>query len=72
MNIDRDEIICTCAGVTYGEIVDAIKNGADTLEKLQEATDAGNYCGFCISEEEDADGSKEYYLVDILKEIKGE
>jgi bacterioferritin-associated ferredoxin len=66
--MDRDEIICDCAGITYGEIVDAIKNGAKTVEDISEATDAGNYCGYCRFKDEDDMETKEYHLDEILKE----
>ena len=34
-------LVCICKAVTEEVIVDAIKNGADTFEKVQEATEAG-------------------------------
>lgn len=43
-----DEIICTCLNVSKEDIIKAIKDGADTLEKVQEATQAGTICGGCI------------------------
>lgn len=45
--MNRDKIACNCHHVTYGQIVDAVRNGADTLEKVQEATHAGTGCGHC-------------------------
>lgn len=36
--------------VTNGMIKDAVANGADTLEKVQEATGAGTVCGACIDD----------------------
>lgn len=51
--MDRNEEICHCMGVTYGEIVDAIKSGADSVEKIQEATNAGTGCGGCIPQLEE-------------------
>lgn len=39
------DIICLCKGVSKDVIVQAIKDGADTFEKIQEATGAGT--GFC-------------------------
>ncbi|WP_291649771.1 (2Fe-2S)-binding protein [Clostridium sp.] len=39
------DIICLCKGVSKDIIVQAIKDGADTFEKVQEATGAGT--GFC-------------------------
>lgn len=51
--MERDEIICNCMSVTYGEIVDAIAAGAKTLDSLQEATQAGTGCGGCVPRLED-------------------
>ncbi|WP_300381967.1 (2Fe-2S)-binding protein [Clostridium sp.] len=39
-------LVCICKAVTEDVIVEAIKEGADTFEKVQEATDAGTgRCG---------------------------
>lgn len=35
------EIVCICKQVSKETIVNAIKNGADTFEKVQETTGAG-------------------------------
>jgi len=46
--MDRSEIICSCMDVSYGEIVDAIKQkGLKTVEEVGEATNAGTGCGAC-------------------------
>lgn len=34
-------LVCICKAVTEDVIVQAIKEGADTFEKVQEATEAG-------------------------------
>ena len=44
-----DKKVCFCKNVTKGQIVEAVKNGADTVEKVQEATKAGAGCGRCKS-----------------------
>ena len=67
MKIDRDEIVCDCAGITYGEIVDAVKNGAKSVEDIMDATDAGNYCELCKYKDED--DTKEYHLDEILEDL---
>ena len=36
-----DKIICLCQGIIEDTIIDAIKNGADTFEKVSEVTGAG-------------------------------
>ncbi len=49
----NDEIICTCTGVTKLEIVDAVKNGCNTVEKIAEELNAGSICGACIGDIEE-------------------
>ncbi len=39
------DLVCLCKGVEKDEIVKAIKDGADTFEKVKETTCAGT--GFC-------------------------
>ena len=39
------DLVCLCKAVEKDTIVKAIKDGADTFEKVQEATGAGT--GFC-------------------------
>ncbi|BBF43515.1 hypothetical protein lbkm_2203 [Lachnospiraceae bacterium KM106-2] len=41
------ENACRCGKVSYDTVVDAVKNGCDTLEKVEEATGAGTHCGRC-------------------------
>jgi len=45
---DKDEIICHCQEVTYETIVNAIKNGAHTIDAIGDETEAGITCGVCI------------------------
>jgi len=45
---DKHDIICHCEQVTYGDILDVIEQGADTIEKIGDATMAGVSCGTCI------------------------
>lgn len=60
--------VCTCRKVTLGEIIHAVKDqGADTIEKIGELTDAGTSCGCCRSSEEDfGDPKMKLYLTQIL------
>ena len=44
---DMDTIVCECVGVTKGDIVEAVKAGADTFEKIGVETTAGSVCGTC-------------------------
>lgn len=45
--MNRSKEACHCRNVTYGMIEDAIKNGAETLQEVQDATGAGKGCGKC-------------------------
>ena len=50
--MDSDEIICSCLDITKGIIEEAVKNGAKTLEYVQEVNSVGTVCGSCIEEVE--------------------
>ena len=39
MNLDK--VVCNCMNVTSGQIKEAVENGADTLEEVQQITGAG-------------------------------
>lgn len=43
-----DTIICNCYGVTFGDIKNAIENGAKSFDEVQEITGLGTACGKCI------------------------
>ena len=38
---------CKCQNVSVNEVVSAVKNGADTLDKVMKETKAGTGCGRC-------------------------
>ena len=38
---------CSCKNVSIEDIVNAVNNGADTVEKVAEVTGAGTACGRC-------------------------
>lgn len=38
---------CSCKNISIETVVEAVKNGADTLEKVREATGANTVCGRC-------------------------
>lgn len=40
-----DNIVCLCKGITEDTIIDAIKNGADTMDKVKDVT--GATTGYC-------------------------
>ncbi len=46
-------IICQCMQIDEESIVSKIKQGFDTVEKLQDETGAGTACGGCIDQLED-------------------
>ena len=48
--MDLNEIVCSCFQVTKGMIKDAVDAGANTVEEVQDATNAGNACGVCLDE----------------------
>lgn len=48
-----DHVICYCKNITVGDIKTAIKEGATTLEAIEEATGAGTICGQCNEEIEE-------------------
>jgi NAD(P)H-nitrite reductase large subunit len=57
--MEEDIEICNCLGIMKSEIVKAIKDkGLQTLEEVQDETNAGTVCGTCIPD-----------IEDILKEI---
>lgn len=39
--------VCKCQNVSVNDVVEAVKNGADTVEKVGEVTGAGTVCGKC-------------------------
>ncbi len=45
-----DYLICTCMGVMYSEIVDAIENGDKTFDMLSESIMVGTGCSSCVQE----------------------
>lgn len=50
MNLDK--VVCNCFNVTNGMIKDAVDAGANTLEEVQAATNAGTACGACLEDVE--------------------
>lgn len=49
----RDQIICPCLDITAGQIMDAYKEGAKSVEAIKEVTGAGTACGACLDEIEE-------------------
>lgn len=42
--MNRDDIVCYCSGVTCGQILDAIEQGARTLSDIRRMTGACTLC----------------------------
>lgn len=62
--------VCLCNNVSLGEILAAIKEGANTVEKIMDETDAGTSCELCQSREIDEDNEREIHLDEILEMSK--
>ncbi len=63
-------VVCECNDVHYKEIMDAIKNGACTVEEIMQATKAGTGCGLCKSVASDPAGKRAIHLDEILEKAK--
>ncbi|MDR1614222.1 MAG: iron-sulfur cluster assembly scaffold protein [Campylobacteraceae bacterium] len=68
----EDEIIvCECARVSLGTIKEVIRlNDLKSVEDITRYTKAGAFCKSCIKP--GGHESREYHLVDILKEVRSE
>lgn len=51
--MNRDQIICPCLDITAGQIMDAYKEGAKSVEAIKEVTGAGTACEACLDEIEE-------------------
>lgn len=45
---DNDHVVCSCKGVTYNTIANAVRNGATTVALVKSRTGAGTGCGRCV------------------------
>jgi bacterioferritin-associated ferredoxin len=45
-----DYLVCTCMEVMYSQIVESIKSGTDTFEKLSDELGVGTGCSSCVDE----------------------
>ena len=72
MDSFEDEIIvCECARVSLGTLKDVIKlNDLKTVEEITDYTKAGGFCKSCIKP--GGHEEREYYLVDILRDVREE
>ncbi len=63
----EDIEVCVCLRITLQEILEAIENGANSIEDIQKQTKAGTVCKLCISPEEDVYGERDIHLTELLK-----
>jgi bacterioferritin-associated ferredoxin len=45
-----DYLVCTCMGVMYSDICQAIKAGSQTFEDLYDTLGVGTGCSSCVQE----------------------
>ena len=58
--MDKSEVICFCANVTFGDLEAAVNSGAKSFEEVQERTGISTYCGSCLE-------NAEAIVADLLK-----
>lgn len=51
-NQQSDYLVCTCMGVMYSEICQAIDQGADSFSELSDRLGVGTGCSSCVAEVE--------------------
>ena len=68
--LDDDFEVCQCMGITLGEIIEAIKGGATTVEAVMDSTEAGTVCELCQSCEIDEGEDRELHLDEVIKYVK--
>lgn len=49
-NTVDDYLVCTCMGVMYSEIIEAIHSGASDFQALQDQLMVGTGCSSCVQE----------------------
>ncbi len=70
-SLEDEIIVCECARVSLGTIKEVIKlNDLKSVEEITDYTKAGAFCKSCIKP--GGHEEREYYLVDILKEVREE
>lgn len=45
--MDKNQVVCGCRNVVYGQLVDAVANGAKSFEEVKAATNVSGGCGKC-------------------------
>jgi len=70
--LPEDFEVCLCNGVILSDILKAIKEGHDTVEKLMDETTAGTTCELCQTTKIDEDLERELHLDEIVAFAKKE
>jgi len=65
-----DYMVCECYEVTFGDIIEAIENGCDTIEAIVHETLASYGCELCQSRMIDNNKDREVHLDEILEYAK--
>ncbi len=70
-DFEEEIIVCECARVSLATIKEVIKlNNLKSVEEITNYTKAGAFCKSCIKE--GGHEEREYYLVDILRDVRAE
>jgi NifU-like protein len=70
-SFEEEIIVCECARVSLQTIREVIKlNNLQSIEEITDYTKAGGFCKSCIKP--GGHEEREYYLVDILEDVKKE
>ncbi|STQ85591.1 iron-sulfur cluster assembly scaffold protein NifU [Helicobacter muridarum] len=70
-DFEEEIIVCECARVSLSTIKEIIKlNDLKSIEEITQYTKAGGFCKSCIKP--GGHEKREYYLVDILADVRGE
>lgn len=49
----KDHLVCVCMGLMQSDICDAIEQGADTFQALQDMLEVGTGCSSCVAQVHD-------------------
>lgn len=70
-SFEEEIIVCECARVSLGTLKEVIRlNDLKTIEQVTDYTKAGGFCKSCIKP--GGHEAREYYLVDILADVRRE
>ena len=70
-SFETEIIVCECARISLGTLREVIRlNDLTTVEQITDYTKAGGFCKSCIKP--GGHEAREYYLVDILSDVRSE